>query len=124
MRTADLEEKRLNDRLKRVLSASRERPVASTPAACGGHAEMAAAYRFFDNEKVTAERILEPHIARTWERIIMLIVVQLGGDVPTPQRRDPPGPQTLWRGLQRMSDQALAWNTFGPGAQTTEQTYL
>jgi hypothetical protein len=43
------------------------------------------------------------------------LVAQLGGYVNAPGRRDPPGPQTIWLGLQRLHDLALAWNTFGPG---------
>src|SRR5208337_292161 len=43
------------------------------------------------------------------------LIAQLGGYVNTPGRKDPPGPQTLWLGMQRMSDLAWAWNTFGPG---------
>ena len=45
------------------------------------------------------------------------LIAQLGGYVNTPGRKDPPGPQTLWLGMQRMSDLAWAWNTFGPGAR-------
>lgn len=69
MKTADLDDKRLNDRLRTVLSQLGERPTASIPAACGGRAEMAAAYRLFDNEKATFERILEAHAEATRERI-------------------------------------------------------
>ena len=47
---------------------------------------------------------------------ILPMIAQLGGYVKFPNRKDPPGPQTLWLGLQRMYDLALAWNTFGPGA--------
>jgi hypothetical protein len=65
----DLEDKRLNDRLLVILAALGEHPMASIPAACNGYAEMAAAYRFFENEKVTFERILSPHIAMTRRRI-------------------------------------------------------
>jgi hypothetical protein len=46
MKTADLEDKRLNKRLTMLLSALAERPTASIPAACGGFNEMTAAYRF------------------------------------------------------------------------------
>ena len=42
------------------------------------------------------------------------LIAQLGGYV---NRRDPPGPQTLWLGLQRMRDLAWAWDSFGPGAE-------
>lgn len=69
MATAQLEDKRLNERLSRLLSDLGERPTASIPAACGGYAEMTAAYRFFDNPKVTASKVLEPHEAATRQRI-------------------------------------------------------
>lgn len=69
MRTADLEDKRLNHRLLTVLSQLSARPTASIPAACGGHAEMTAAYRFFDNEQATFDRVLQPHIEITRQRI-------------------------------------------------------
>jgi len=48
--------------------------------------------------------------------VMVRLVAQLGGYVNRPNRVDPPGPQTLWLGLQRMYDLAWAWNTFGPGA--------
>jgi Transposase DNA-binding/Transposase Tn5 dimerisation domain len=260
MKTADLEDKRLNERLTALLSAFAERPTASIPAACGGFNEMTAAYRFFDNEKVTYENILAPHAERTRERMaqhsvallvqdtseldftrpqervigagsllvttlpienveqvrtiiqyytvrflievfvrvlksgcrveerrfahidrllpcvavylivtwrtlmvcrlgrscpdldceaifdpsewksvwmtvrrrkpprrpprlgeILPLIAQLGGYVNYPNRRDPPGPQTLWLGMQRMYDLALAWNTFGPGAKSERE---
>lgn len=44
------------------------------------------------------------------------LVAQLGGYINTPGRKDPPGPQALWLGMQRMADLAWAWETFGPGA--------
>ena len=43
------------------------------------------------------------------------MVAQLGGYVPRPGR--PPGPQTIWIGLQRTHDFALCWETFGPEAR-------
>ena len=80
MKTAEFEDKRLNERLNAVLSALAERPTASIPAACGGHSEMVAAYRFFDNHKVTYERILAPHVERTLERMAAQPVVLLVQD--------------------------------------------
>lgn len=44
------------------------------------------------------------------------LVGQLGGWVNRPNRKDPPGVQTIWLGLQRMHDLAWAWNAFGPGS--------
>jgi hypothetical protein len=69
MNTVDLSDKRLNDRLRELLAQFSERPTASIPAACGGYAEMAAAYRFFDNERVTFDDILAPHQESTQRRI-------------------------------------------------------
>lgn len=69
MAAAELDDKRLNERLTRIISDLGSRSTASIPAACGGHAEMTAAYRFFDNDKVTWEKILEPHYERTGQRI-------------------------------------------------------
>jgi hypothetical protein len=69
MKSADLNDKRLNKRLEELLSALGERPTASIPAACGGYADMLAAYRFFDNAKVTFERVLAAHCERTRERV-------------------------------------------------------
>lgn len=67
--SADFGDKRLDARFAIVLSALGDRPVLSIPAACGGGAEMKAAYRFFDNENVWFENVLEPHIAKTKERM-------------------------------------------------------
>src|SRR5262249_7601088 len=43
--------------------------------------------------------------------VMIRLIAQLGGYVDRP-RHDPPGPQTVWIGLQRMYDFALAWNMF------------
>jgi hypothetical protein len=69
MKTAELPDKRLNERLAIVLSQLAAYPNLSIPAACGGFAEMAAAYRLFDNERVTFDGILEPHFDATRGRI-------------------------------------------------------
>jgi hypothetical protein len=44
------------------------------------------------------------------------LVAQLGGYVDR-KRAAPPGPQTLWIGLQRMHDFATCWDLFGPDAR-------
>lgn len=69
MKTADLNDKRLNERLTILLSQLGGRPTASIPEACGGHAETTAAYRFFDNERVGFDDVLQPHIDSTRRRI-------------------------------------------------------
>jgi Transposase DNA-binding/Transposase Tn5 dimerisation domain len=80
MATADLKDKRLNDRLREVLSQLAARPTASIPGACGGHAEMTAAYRFFDNEKATWPAILSPHVEATRRRVAEQPVIILAND--------------------------------------------
>jgi IS4 transposase len=69
MQTADLRDKRLERRLNRLLDSLSKSSTASIPAACNDRAEMVAAYRFFDNEKVEFENVLEPHIDATCERV-------------------------------------------------------
>jgi len=67
--TINLKDKRRDKRAKKVLSDLGERPTASISAASGGHKETMAAYRFFDNENVTFETIIQPHIDQTLKRI-------------------------------------------------------
>ncbi len=69
LETADLKDKRLDNRFREVLSQLASRPTGGIPAACGGRAEMAAAYRFFDNGKVTFDTVLAPHVQATRRRI-------------------------------------------------------
>lgn len=80
MKTVDLQDKRLNDRLGEVLSQLGGHPTASIPAACGGYAETAAAYRLFDNEKVDFQKVLQPHIDATRRRVADQPVVVLVQD--------------------------------------------
>lgn len=65
----DLGDRRLNERATTLLGALGNRPNLSIPAACSGHSEMQAAYRFFDNDKVTFEKVLSPHALHTLQRI-------------------------------------------------------
>ena len=66
--TANLNDKRLNDRFGEILEAFSNRPNASIPEALGGRAELEAAYRFIGNNKVTPQKILSPHIHSTIKR--------------------------------------------------------
>ena len=80
VKTARLNDKRLNARFAQVLSQLATRPTASIPAACGGRAEMVAAYRFCENENTSFERILQPHSDATRQRIAAQPVVLLVQD--------------------------------------------
>lgn len=66
---SDLGDKRLDRRLKLVAKRFYEAPNVSPKSACQGWAETVAAYRFFDNERVTVEKIFQPHQQAILERI-------------------------------------------------------
>jgi len=80
VRGAAFGDQRLTKRLGTVIEELGAKPNMSVPAATRGRAEMEAAYRFFDNEKVSPEKILQPHIEATWERISQAEVALLVQD--------------------------------------------
>jgi hypothetical protein len=65
----DLGDERLNKRSVRVIEALAGNPEASINASCDGWTETLAAYRFFDNEAVTPELVLQPHLKATQRRM-------------------------------------------------------
>lgn len=75
MLKANLGDKRLNRRAAKVLHQLAQRPEGSVPSAFQSWGETLAAYRFFDNEKVSAEKVLEPHRDATLERAKQFPVV-------------------------------------------------
>jgi Transposase Tn5 dimerisation domain/Transposase DNA-binding len=80
MKTAALPDKRLDERLRQVLSQLAARPTASIPAACGGRTEMVAAYRFFENENTGFDNVLQPHRDATRQRMAAQPTVVLAQD--------------------------------------------
>jgi hypothetical protein len=71
----DLGDQRLNKRSKRIMTELAESPELSINASCDGWGDTQAAYRFFDNEVVEPENILEPHVEATKARIRQHAVV-------------------------------------------------
>jgi hypothetical protein len=67
--SADLGDVRLNKRLKSLVKSLGANPNHSIPAASDSRADWEAAYRFFDNDRVTPEKVLAPHYAATLERV-------------------------------------------------------
>ena len=65
----DLGDTRLNDRLVSIADALAAQPMSPISTACEDWSAVKAAYRFFDNENVSSEKILEPHLQRTVERM-------------------------------------------------------
>jgi len=73
-------DERLDERCQKLLETFAANPQASINAACHGWAETQAAYRFFDNEKVNQETILEPHREATLQRAAGYPVVLIAQD--------------------------------------------
>ena len=67
--TAELKDARLNRRCGELAVQFAMQPSGPINQACEDWADAKAAYRFFDNDKVTPERIRAPHHQRTVERI-------------------------------------------------------
>ena len=65
---ADLGDERLSQRLERIGVALSESPDASFPAAMRSEGQLEALYRFINNDKVSFDRILAPHMELTAER--------------------------------------------------------
>lgn len=60
---------RLHRRLVKVAAQLSRQPLSSINQACADWSDTKAAYRFFANEKVSAEQVLAPHTARTRARM-------------------------------------------------------
>ena len=67
--TLDLGDVRLDQRCHAVLDRLSAGFSVSIPAACVGLAEIAATYRFFDNDRVDDSELLHPHRDATVARI-------------------------------------------------------
>jgi len=71
----DLGDPRRDRRAKELLKRLAAKPAASIPGACDGWSETMAAYRFFGNEEVEWVDMMQPHWARTAERMQQHAVV-------------------------------------------------
>jgi len=69
LRTVGIGDTRLNARYALVLDRLGAKPSLSIPAACRTDTETAGVYRFFDNDRVTALNILQPHHDATLARV-------------------------------------------------------
>lgn len=63
------QDKRLNKRCQKIASDLEQQPTEPINQACEDWADTKAAYRFFDNPKVTPEKIVRPHSQRTVQRM-------------------------------------------------------
>ena len=65
----NLGDERLEARAITFLNDLGSKPLETIFIACQGWAETKAAYHFFDNEKVTAAKVLAPHFEATLKRM-------------------------------------------------------
>lgn len=70
--TADLGDKRLNERLVKILDRLAANPTASLKSALQGWSEVMGGYRFFDHAQCTVSNLLRPHQEATLERVKMM----------------------------------------------------
>ena len=69
LQSVELGDQRLNNRLKVLVETLASCPEGSIPQACNGDpAGLKAAYRFFDNDRIDASKILAGHVASTCTR--------------------------------------------------------
>lgn len=73
-------DQRLSKRLVKLCVQLSSKPTESIPAAADSRADWEAAYRFFDNKKISPEKILQPHRQATLERIRQCDCVVLAQD--------------------------------------------
>ena len=66
LESSDFGDQRLDDRYRVVMDSLSQKPSLSIPAACGGWSETVATYRFFDNDRVDEQDVLNPHQESTW----------------------------------------------------------
>jgi len=81
--SAALGDKRLVERLMQLGEAFFAMPMANIPQACASRAATKAAYRFFDNDQVRMEAILQPHCEATEQRIGNHPIVLVAQDTTT-----------------------------------------
>ena len=119
VRGADFGDARLSLRLVKVVEELGKAPQLSIPAATNGRAEMEGAYRFFDNDKVSPEKIREAHVAATIERIAQCDVALFVQDTteldltrPTQQIRGA-GPMDCDSRLGAFNHPLMAFNASG-----------
>jgi hypothetical protein len=116
---ARLPDRRLIARCCEVARARYARPQASLPEACGSPVRTKAAYRFFDNPRVTMSGVLQSHYEATARRMAAHPVVLAVQDTTTLNYSTHPatemlGPITTHEGtIGMLVHSTLAFNTSG-----------
>jgi len=77
---AELGDARRTMRLVQLSTVLAENPAASLPEGCGDSATLKAAYRFFDNDQIDREAMLESHVQATYRRMAGVEMLLLPND--------------------------------------------
>jgi hypothetical protein len=72
---AALGDERRTKRLVELANVLGQHPTAALPEACGAGGMLKAAYRFFDNDAIDAQDLLQSHIESTYRRLDQVSVV-------------------------------------------------
>src|SRR5258708_6124951 len=104
MSGADFGDARLGKRLGKIVGRMEEAPDKSFPSMFDD-TELEGAYRFFNNDEVTPERILEPHVTATLGRMASETVTLVAHDTST-MSFDPEGSR---QGLGRVRSSGQAF---------------
>src|SRR2546426_6410811 len=72
---AELGDERRTKRLVELANVLGQHPTAALPEACGDGGMLKAAYRFFDNDAIDAQDLLQSHIESTYRRLDYASVV-------------------------------------------------
>ena len=97
---AELGDERRTKRLVELANVLGQHPTAALPEACGDGGMLKAAYRFFDNDAIEAQDMLQSHLESTYRRLDHVSVVLAVPDTtevnwtghPAPQGLGPLGP--------------------------------
>jgi hypothetical protein len=72
---ADLGDERRTKRLVELANVLGQHPTAALPEACGDGGMLKAAYRFFDNDAIEPQDVLQSHVESTYRRLDQVSVV-------------------------------------------------
>src|SRR6266851_1566018 len=72
---AELGDERRTKRLVELANVLGQHPTAALPEACGDGGMLKAAYRFFDNDAIEAQDMLQSHIESTYRRLDQVSLV-------------------------------------------------
>src|SRR5216683_7645649 len=92
---AELGDERRTKRLVELANVLGQHPTAALPEACGDGGMLKAAYRFFDNDAIEAQDMLQSHIESTYRRLDQVSVVLAVQDTTEVNWTGHPAPQGL-----------------------------